>query len=290
MEPDKHRSKFVSARGGSEAPTCCRSVVQKLVSLGVCFCVLEFVVTLHAQPAESAFGRREGGTTSLIGIFYDLKQNQQRQPVPNAAENYSNAIDEFLVAGFDEALFNRYFRAALPLYTTQFAINNMSADVAPKAFGVEGVVKPQLWVVHYKGQVAPPVSGTYRFVGNFDDMLVVAINRKVVLVGNRPDTRFPKLGWKEPAEAAGLPRPAANQFSKYGNWIELEADQPVDIDILIGERPGGDFYGVILVEKKGEIYGNNGEGRPILPLLQVAPNPMRDNRFITDRPTWTCFR
>jgi hypothetical protein len=239
-----------------------------------------------AAPADDAFGRSERQGATLIGIFYDLKQTQQREPIPEFARRYTLSLDEFLVSGFDEALLNRFFRAATPLYTTQFAIPMMNANGAPKAFGVDGVAKPSYWVVHYKGQIAPPADGTYRFVGNFDDLLVVAINRKVVLDGSRPDTRFPRLGWKEAADKG--PRVAANELAKYGDWIDLKAGQPVDIDILIGERPGGQFHGVLLYEKKGETYPSSG-GRAVLPLFQLAEKPVDNHQFLTDRPPWKCF-
>jgi len=241
-----------------------------------------------ASAADDVFGASERKGATLIGIFYDLKQTQQREAIPDYARRYAYALDEFFVAGFDEALLNRFFRAALPLYTSQLAIPSMSADGAPKAFGVETMVKPSYWVVHYKGQVAPPADGSYRFVGNFDDLLVVAINRKVVLDGSRPDTRFPRLAWKEPADKG--PKVAANDLSRYGDWIELKAGQPVDIDIVIGERPGGQFHGVLLYEKKGETYSRNQRGQAILPLFQTAEKPMNDpGRFLTDRPPWKCF-
>lgn len=241
---------------------------------------------LRAQE-ESVFGRSERKGATLIGIFYDLKQTQQREPIPEFARRYSTSIDEFVVAGFDEALLNRFFRAALPLYTTQLAIPMMNANGAPKAFGVEGMVKPSYWVVHYKGQVAPPADGTYRFVGNFDDLLLVAINRKVVLDGSRPDTRFPRLAWKEPADKG--PRVAANELSRYGDWVELKAGKPVDIDIIIGERPGGQFHGVILYEKKGETYPRTNGSQILLPLFQTAESTKTDSRYLTDRPPWKCF-
>jgi hypothetical protein len=240
-----------------------------------------------AQDESSVFGHHERKGATLIGIFYDLKQTQQREPIPDFARRYVIEIDAFLSSGFDEALFNRFFRAALPLYTTQFSMPRMNADAAPKAFGVEGLVKPKYWVIHYKGQIAPPVDGTYRFVGNFDDLLIVAINRKVVLDGSRPDTRMKNLAWKEAADKG--PTVAANTLAKYGDWVDLKADQPVDIDILIGERPGGFFHGVLLYEKKGESYGVNAKGQAVLPLFQLAPNPGKDATFTTDRPVWKCI-
>lgn len=237
----------------------------------------------RAEEAE-VFGRSSGGAGALVGIFYDLKQTQQREPLPAGGKDYAKTVDDFLMSGFDEALFNRFFRAGRPLYTTQIATGRLNAESAPKAFGVEGVVKPRSWVVHYKGQVAPPADGTYRFVGAADDMLAVAVNRRVVLVGNLPSTKFARLDWKPAADPG--PRPAAHPGAVYGDWIELSADRPVDIDILVGERPGGIFNALLLYEKKGEAYPRNGKGEIVLPLFQVAPLQMAETRFLTDRPTW----
>ena len=241
---------------------------------------------LRAQ-SESAFGAHERKSATLIGIFYDLKQTQQRQPIPGAPGRYEATIDDFILAGFDEALLNRFFRAALPLYTTEIAIPDMSADVAPKAFGVECVVKPSNWIIHYKAQVAPPADGTYRFVGNVDDLLVVALNRKVVLVGNWPNTNLKKLNWKSTSTPG--PTVAANTYSKYGDWVDLKAGVPVDLDIVLGERPGGKFQGIILYEKKGEIYPLNAKGQAVLPLFQVASHHSPNPSVLTDRPSWKCF-
>lgn len=245
------------------------------------------VISSAAAADDDAFGRSERKGATLIGIFYDLKQTQQREPIPQFAQRYAASLDEFFISGFDEALLNRFFRAATPLYTTQFSIPMMNANGAPKAFGVEGVVKPSYWVVHYKGQIAPPSDGTYRFVGNFDDLLIVAINRKVILDGSRPDTRFPKLGWKEPADKG--PKVAANELAEYGDWIDLKAGRPVDVDIVIGERPGGQFHGVLLYEKKGETYARDARGQAVLPLFQLAEKPGTNPRYLTDRPLWKCF-
>lgn len=258
-----------------------RQVVAAILCHGV------VCMSSHAK-AESALGSQTRKAATLVGIFYDLKQTQQQEPVDRKPRHYETVVDEFVTAGFDEALLNDFFRAPLPLYTTQIAIPSMSANAAPEAFGVDDVVKPINWIIHYKAQVAPPADGTYRFVGNVDDLLVVAINRQVVLVANWPGTHLPKVDWKPTSKPEGLPV-AASHHAKYGDWVELKAGVPVDLDIVLGERPGGKFSGVILYEKKGETYGVDRDGKVVLPLFQTAVLPMSDKRFLTDRPVWKCF-
>ena len=146
-------------------------------------------VLLQAGEPEdpNVFGSKEAGTTGLIGIIYDLKQNQKREPSGVVPDVYGGIIHEFLAKDWDESVLNRYFRAAQPLYTTQIFIPMMSAGAAPKAFGMEKIIKPSAWVVHYKGQVSPPEDGTYRFMCYSDDMIAVGINGRTVCQGSRRD-------------------------------------------------------------------------------------------------------
>lgn len=258
-----------------------------MIRIGTTLLITASLTLTALAGDEQSFGSTRRADGTLIGILYDLKQTQRHEPVPDYAKNYAPALDAFLVSGLDESLLNRYFRAPLPLYTTQLVIPRMSAQAAPRAFGVENEVEPRYWLIHYKGQISPPEDGTYRFVGNFDDVLVIAINRRVVLDGCRPNTKLPLLGWTEPADKG--PEVAANELARYGDWLDLKADQPVDIDILIGERPGGVFHGVILYEQKGRSYPLDAKGHAVLPLFQLAAHPMRNPAFRTDLPTWTCF-
>lgn len=258
-----------------------------MIRIGAALLISTSLVLTAFAGDEQSFGSTRRAAGTLIGILYDLKQTQRHEPVPDHAKNYSKTLDEFLVSGLDESLLNRYFRAPLPLYTTQLAIPRMNAQAAPRAFGVENEVEPRYWLIHYKGQVSPPEDGAYRFVGNFDDVLIVAINGRVVLDGCRPNTKLLLLGWKEPADKG--PEVAANELARYGDWLDLKADQPIDIDIIIGERPGGMFHGVVLYEKKGGRRTLDKAGHAVLPLFQIAPKPMNNPGFSTDQPVWKCY-
>jgi len=214
--------------------------------------------------------------TALIGIFYDLKQDQQRKPTGMDSKKYMEVLDEFLREGWNEAVLNRYFRATRPLYTTQLYISARGAGAAPKAFNVEDVVSPKMWVAHYKGQVAAPSSGKWRFWGSGDDIMAVAVNGKTVLVSNFGRRTFPSLGWQSPEE------PSQNFGGgctlRAGDWVELEAGEVVDLDILFGELPGGLFSTFLLVEKQGEKYGQMDGGEAVYPVFQLAPQELPELR------------
>jgi hypothetical protein len=57
----------------------------------------------------------------------------------------------------------------------------------------------------------------------------------------------------------------------YGDWIPLKAGEVIDLDIAIGERPGGKVGFILHIEEKDVQYRTDSNGRPILPLFATAP-------------------
>lgn len=243
-----------------------------------------------AAADSSVFGSSTQSEAALIGVLYDLKQTQAHQPTNVDPETYTTVIDEFLSKGWDENVLNRYYRVSRPLYTTQIFIPNMNADQAPKAFGAEKTVKPSRWVIHYKGQISAPETGTYRFWGIADDVMAAAVNGKTVLVGARRDMKMPKTGWQS-SERPGAHAGDGNLIA--GDWMDLQQGQIFDLDVIIGERPGGIFNSFLMVEKQGATYDADNRGHPLLPIFQIAPYntpPANDAKFASGFPTWKSYQ
>lgn len=231
------------------------------------FCALLIACSFARAQDESVFGSKQASESALIGILYDLKQDQARRSKHMDTTAYGKLIDEFLSKGWDESVLNRYFRVTRPLYTTQIFVPLIGANAAPKAFGVENIVKPSFWLVHYKGQVTPPTDGTWRFWGYGEEACSVAIDGRNVLLANWKEVTCPSVGWKSP-EPPG--QKAANGAIVAGDWFEAKAGQILDLDVLIGERAGGVFCAFLMIEKKGDTYQQI-DGKPILPVFQLAP-------------------
>jgi hypothetical protein len=226
--------------------------------------------------------------------MYDLKQNPKHQPSGEDNDTYTNVVDEFLTKHWDEAVLNRYYRVSRPLYTTQVFVPDMAADEAPKAFGAEKMVRPSLWIIHYKGQVSAPSPGIYRFWGCADDALAVAVNGKTELVGCRPDMIMPRNGWKQ-TDPDGAQ--ASDDPLHPGDWFTVGAKDIIDLDVIIGERPGGLFNAFLMIEKQGETYQSDGLGHSIYPIFQVAPydTPVIDDvgvepKFAKGYPPWKSYQ
>lgn len=252
------------------------------------FLLLSLVIHAAAQeepppspPAGSSlFGSEQVGEAALIGIFYDLKQNQQRQESDRRERRYAETVNTFLERRWDESVLEPFFKSTRALYTTQIFIPRIDAGSAPVAFGLEGVVQPRQWLIHYKGQVSPPRDGTYRFHAYCDDLIVIAVNGQTVLVDSLLGDGLPFTPERFRGESRG-PRAGRKSNLRAGDWIPLQASQPVDLDILIGENPGGNFSAYLLYERQGETYQRDPQGQPIYPIFQLAPFDTPD--YGTDR-------
>jgi len=260
---------------------------------GVCLLAALAVPGALSAQEVSVFGRQDNSEAGLIGILYDLKQTQKREPSGVKANEYSGILNEFLSKDWSESVLNRYFRATRPLYATQIFMPLMDAGRAPKAFDMEKVIKPSAWVVVYKGQVSPPEDGTYRFVAYADDVIAVALNGKTVLIGGRNDTLGHLKVWKQ--TGTGPKVEASNGLLAYGDWMTLKKDEPVDLDVLVGERPGGLFSAFLLYEKQGVEYPTNEKGAPKFPIFQLAPfqtpqAPPREAPSFTEGAVWKGYQ
>ncbi|NJK92118.1 MAG: hypothetical protein HC904_09995 [Blastochloris sp.] len=224
-------------------------------------------VWAEESAEEEFFGSRTQTEAALIGIFYDLKQNQQREP---KRTDYSKTISNFMNQGWDESILNEFYRVTQPLYATQIFIPYIDAAAAPKAFAVDKTVKPSHWVVHYKGQVSSATGGTFRFIGLADDLLAVAVNSQTVLLAPHPNARY-QVDWKE-TEGPATKGPCGPM--KFGTWFTVKKDEVIDLDILVGEVPGGGFGAWLQIEEKGVTYVKEREGHTKFPVFQLVPRTL----------------
>ncbi len=236
-------------------------------------CVLAMGTALAAAAEVSEYGSAVKDDAALLGILYDLKQTQLGEKLKMGPHEYDLLVNEFLGSGWDEAVFDKFFRASRPMYATQVYIPLSSAGRAPTAFGVEKVVEPRFWMIHYKGQVSPPSAGRWRFWGYGSEVCSVAVNGETVLSSNWIERReplpiaTPDLKWQSSAPPG---RTVHRGPLTAGTWMDLKAGEVVDLDVLIGERAGGSFCAVLLIEKEGETYEMR-DGFPVFPIFQLMP-------------------
>jgi hypothetical protein len=149
---------------------------------------------------------------------------------------------------------------------------------------VEKEVEPRGWFVHYSGMVTPPKAGSYRFVGFFDDLLIVYVNNKPVLDGSW----VPMAGVGEGKHDDEIrqefkgPPVAGTRTAYFGKWVKMH--EPFKLDIVVGETPGGRVGGLLMVQDKNAKYEERADGTPILPIFATTKLEMDDLKRLQDDP------
>lgn len=212
------------------------------------------------------FGNTAPLAGALEGTFIDLKQDRYRE---NAAEEDWMNVGKGFLRSFRIREFRKFFNAPQKLFATHFYIPLMDAGEAPRAYGVENLVQPNNWVAAYAGKFRSPSGGTYRFVGTADDILIVGVDGKTVLSAGFTESNPGKWEPKDEPLHAGPPVSEYLPKLTVGDWFDLPAGAPVDLSVLIGEMPGGEFGCYLFIEKRGEQYETTPEGRPILPVFKL---------------------
>lgn len=219
----------------------------------------------------------ESGTPTLPlleGTFYDLKRKANGASsdiVVNGDSGRANHdlwLNRFINGGMRPNGLDQFFSAPNKVYLSQLMIPSIPADSAPRAFGIDA--PGSNWVVVYRGSIAAPRDGTYRFAGSADDTLVVRYRGRVVLDGSwQHFTR-----WQSRERMSNLELPPETGMSPnsivFGDWIQMKAGEFVPIQIMVGEQPGGLFSAALYIQERGVDYRLDGAGRPILPRFRVA--------------------
>jgi len=249
----------------------------------------------HDAPGQEAgagspFGSAGGsGVPQLEGYLYDFKQTRDGQPTNIDSGGYEHKILDFINADWDESVLRDYYKSPKPLSTSSIFVPVINAEDGPKAFGVENEVKPNLYCVLYKVTASPPQEGTYHFVGTADDILFVRVNHQTVLDGT--DYGIDKeLRAKEKSFQMTNFNPTFPNNADFwiGTPFHVSAGETVDIEILIGEQPGGksDYFVYIMRDEDADAYQKQSNGSPLLPVFQLDSNPIKP---VSEPMSWPPF-
>lgn len=234
---------------------------------------------------SGSFGSTHRSSGGLEGIMYDFKKKRNGEDVPYEIANPTEFVERAVrlqKSDFSEPSLSRYFRVPQSLFLTHLAIPFSNAESGPSFFGADGDIKPSGWMVHYQGRITVPRSGTYRFSGLGDDYLVLMLKGRMRLAACWSDIQPAIAERWEPTKPTGeWLGPFGNMRLVYGDWVHLREGEVIDIDLAIGERPGGKVGFILHVEEKGVDYRKDSQGRPILPLFATAPISHEEKQRIT---------
>ena len=173
-----------------------------------------------------------------------LKRNARGEP---RTPNYLADVRQALAGHLSDSAFGEFYRVTNQLYMSHLFVPVMPAEQGPTAFSAGDQVKPSNWMAHYRGAIRPPKAGRYRFVGMFDDLLMVLVDGKVAMEFLWTGDPTP---W-EPKEFVGQHACFAGRPLVYGDWIEMDPHKSRRLDILVGEHPGGLVGGVLMIQEEG---------------------------------------
>lgn len=239
------------------------------------------------------FGTNVAVQGSMPGRFYDFKQTRDGKPTEGYQVtrygDFTSRVSKLQDSGFRELAFRKFFQAPDTLYLTQIAIPLTNANSGPTFFNVADKVKPSGWFVHYQGDVSADRDIIFRFVGTGDDYVSVFVKGLPRMIAAWPSLRAGVSGRWVPSEPidenAATPLPGGPLVK--GDWIKLKKGEKLDLDIGIGECPGGKVGFVLMVEEKGVKYRTAPNGAPVLPLFTTQPitKSSRD-RITKDFQNW----
>ncbi len=246
------------------------------------------------------FGFKTMQGAAFRGELYDLKQSPAGKLI-EPRTNFNAVMKSFFESNWNRAQLRKFYQAPQPLYATQFYVPWMNAVEAPKAFGAEQQIAPSNWIAIYEAKVSPPSSGRYRFIGAADDLVAVRLNNKMVLEAYWGGTNAP--GFSPSGYVAYPSVQSANRIPGFpkgfvaGEWINLDSNQAYPMQVILGERPGGQYWGYLFVEKEGESYKKNAKGDPELPIFRVRRGITEESSdpkgwsapFMKEGPVWKVY-
>ena len=230
----------------------------------------------------SAFGFGDKARGDLVGAMYDLKRDNNGRA---REANFMEDLRTIMNARLDAKAFKNFFRVPRPLYLTHLYVPYMDAQSGPEAFGVGDLMESSNWIVHYGGYLQTAIAGRYRFVGAFDDLLVVMVDGQLVH----------EFKWSgDPSAWAPKDRVEQDGYRDkklvYGDWFDLAPLRNRRVDILVGEHPGGHVGGLLMIEREGETYETAADGRPILPIFALQPLTEAEEQRLYSATDWKFAR
>ena len=198
-------------------------------------------------------------------------------------------LDEFFGKGWDTAVLDRYYKSKDSVIAPYIYIPNMKASNAPAAFNLQNEVKPAHWVIHYKGTVVAPKSGSYRFIGAADDFIAVRMKTEngwenvflsawpafIPIFKSAPNLK--NLGAM--IDTAFVMESTGSGYP--GKWFQVDAGKSYPIEAVVCEIPGGNFNASLLIEERdaSSSYAKqkNNPKAKVYPVFQVLP--LKDGTF-----------
>ena len=230
------------------------------------------------KKGGSAFGYGDSLKGDLIGDVWDLKRDSKGKP---RNWSYGGDVKKLIDGKFGKS--TGIMKIKKRLFMSHLFIPPTPATEGPKQFGVEKEMEPKGFLIHYKGFLAAPHDGEFRFVGQGDDCLIIMIDGKVVQEGS---WGMSISGW-HPTEEVEKYKNFNEQYLNFGDWVKLRKGVKHRIDVLFGENPGGAISVNLLIQEKGKKYETWGDdNKPKLPVFALQNLTPKERARLEKSTVW----
>ena len=215
----------------------------------------------------SVFGGGQSIGNDFEGTIYHLLYDRKGGLAVMDRVQFMLVLRDYARSGFKKSKLARYYQSPKKLYTTHFMVPPIVSPVAPDAFGIPEL-ESYFFFVNYKGKLVNKEDIRFRFWGIGDAYVSVLVDGKHVLV-NGWEGRLVQLDYWQTSDADSDKYFLANQRMKAGDWIDLKAGEPKDMELFFGEWVGGQVSCCLLVEVEGVEYPQTRQGGPLLPAFKT---------------------
>ena len=239
------------------------------------------VVSFGDMPlmeSESIFGPSKSIGNDLEVTFYDTKRSRSGRLIELNNETAQTVLRKFLRNDWDPSTFSRIYRAPKKRYATCIVMPATMSWRAPAAFGEQDAY-PGCWIALYKGNLVHTEDITFRFWVSVEDAMGIRVDGEYVLTAGYLNPDGTEGGEREAKVFEGVWQTSSIDSRKYiisndravvGDWIELKAGEPRNLEIVLRDNHGFGFTAIVAVQVKGVEYERSSQGGPILPVFKTA--------------------
>lgn len=240
--------------------------------------VVNFSNLLPLDDLEDVFGKEKSIGNDLAVTFYDTKRSRSGRLTVMDNEMAQTLLRDFLRNEWDTSAFSHIYRSPKKRYATCIVMPATMSHRAPAAFG-ERDAYPGCWIALYEGNLVHTEDIVFRFWVVAEDSMAIRVDKEYVLaagfIGTGTDSDGDTRGdavfegaWTS-SSLDSRKYIISNDRAVVGDWIELKAGEPRDLEIVLRDNHGFGFTAIVAVQVKGVEYERSSQGGPILPVFKT---------------------